>query len=405
MMDGASPGLNPRYPGAMNERFDVVIVGGAAVGASVAWHLARDPGFTGTVLVIEKDATYATAATALSASSIRRQFSTAINVRVSGYGIALLREAKALLGADAGLHEGGYLFLATDAGRPILRENHAVQVEEGADIAWLEPDGLARQFPWMSTLGLAAGTWGRTGEGWFDGFGVMQAMRRASRLTGVTWRETAVVRIVTAGGAATGVALADGTVIDAGTVIVTAGTGAAPLLATAGLDLPVRARKRCIFYVRCPDALPGFPLLIDPSGVYARPEGAGFICGVAPPEEADPDVAPDDFAVDHALFEDVVWPTLAARVPAFEQLRMERAWAGHYDMNLFDHNAFAGPAPGIANLLLACGFSGHGLQQAPAVGRGLAELAAHGRFVSLDLAPLSPSRLAENRPLLERNVV
>jgi glycine/D-amino acid oxidase-like deaminating enzyme len=188
-------------------------------------------------------------------------------------------------------------------------------------------------------------------------------------------------------------------------VIVTAGTGAAPLLETAGLALPVRPRKRCIFYVRCPEALPGFPLLIDPTGVYARPEGVGFICGVSPPEDRDPDVGPDDFEVDHTLFEETVWPTLAARVPAFERLRLERAWAGHYDMNLFDHNAFAGPAPGVEGLLLACGFSGHGLQQAPAVGRGLAELAAHGRTLTLDLSPLSPARFGENRKLIERNVV
>jgi glycine/D-amino acid oxidase-like deaminating enzyme len=389
----------------MTERFDVVIVGGAAVGASTAWHLARDAGFRGSVLVLEKDPSYARAATALSASSIRRQFSSPINVRLSAYGIALLRAAPELLGAEAGLHEGGYLFLATEAGRETLTANHAVQVAEGADILWHEPGELAARFPWLNVQGLSAGTWGRSGEGWFDGFGVMQAMRRASREAGITWRTAEVARVSVAAGRATGVTLADGTAIAASTVIVTAGTGAAPLLETAGLSLPVRPRKRCIFYIRCPETLPGFPLLIDPTGVYARPEGTGFICGVSPPEDRDPDVAEDDFEVDHSLFEEIVWPTLAARVPAFERLRLERAWAGHYDMNLFDQNAFAGPAPGVASLVLACGFSGHGLQQAPAVGRGLAELAAHGRYVSLDLSPLSPARFAENRPLIERNVV
>lgn len=389
----------------MTERFDVVIVGGAAVGASTAWHLARDAGFRGSVLVLEKDPSYARAATALSASSIRRQFSSPINVRLSAYGIDVLREARARLGADAGLHEGGYLFLATDAGREILAANHAVQVAEGADILWHEPGELAARFPWLNVAGLSAGTWGRTGEGWFDGFGVMQAMRRASREAGITWRTGEVARVVVEGGRARGVRLADGSVVEAGTVIVTAGTGAAPLLETAGLSLPVRPRKRCIFYVRCPEALAGLPLLIDPTGVYVRPEGVGFICGVSPPEDRDPDVAEDDFEVDHTLFEEIVWPTLAARVPAFERLRLERAWAGHYDMNLFDHNAFAGPAPGVEGLLLACGFSGHGLQQAPAVGRGLAELAAHGRCLTLDLSPLSPARFAENRLLIERNVV
>ncbi|WP_439576260.1 NAD(P)/FAD-dependent oxidoreductase [Elioraea sp.] len=388
----------------MSGRFDVVIVGGAAMGASAAWHLACDLGFAGRVLVLEKDPSYARAATALSASSIRRQFSTAINVRVSGYGVAVLREAPARLGIDASFREGGYLFLASEAGRETLAANHAVQRAEGADVVWLDPPALRARFPWLETEGLVAGTWGRTGEGWFDGFGVMQAMRRASRAAGVVWRTAAVTAIDAPGGRATGVRLADGTTIEAGTVIVTAGTATADLLRPF-TDLPVRRRKRLIFYIRTPAALPACPLLIDPTGVYIRPEGEGFICGTAPPPEDDPDVAEDDFDVTPEFFEARVWPVLAARIPALEQLRMERAWAGHYDLNTADHNALVGPVPGVTGLLAACGFSGHGIQQAPAIGRGLAELAALGRYVALDLTPLALGRLAEGRLVLERNVV
>lgn len=388
----------------MSERFDVVIVGGAAMGASAAWHLARDPGFTGRVLVLEKDPSYARAATALSASSIRRQFSTAINVRVSGYGVELLRGAGERLGIDASFREGGYLFLATEAGREVLAANHALQTAEGADVAWLDPPALAARFPWLALDGLAAGTWGRSGEGWFDGFGVMQAMRRASRAAGVTWRTAEAAAIEAASGRAAGVRLADGTRIEAGTVIVTAGT-ATPDLLRPFIDLPVRRRKRLIFYIRTPASLPLCPLLIDPTGVYVRPEGEGFICGTAPPEEADPDVAEDDFDVTPDFFEERVWPALAARIPALERLRVERAWAGHYDLNTADHNALVGPVPGMAGLLAACGFSGHGIQQAPAIGRGLAELAAVGRYVAMDLALFGIGRLAEGRLVLERNVV
>ena len=388
----------------MSERFDVVIVGGAAMGASTAWHLACDLGFAGSVLVIEKDPSYARAATALSASSIRRQFSTAINVRVSGYGVALLRDAPARLGIDASFREGGYLFLATEAGRETLAANRAVQVAEGADVVWLDPPALAARFPWLALDGIAAGTWGRTGEGWFDGFGVMQAMRRASRAAGVIWRTAEVAAIEAGRGRAAGVRLADGTAIGAGTVIVTAGT-ATPELLRPFIDLPVRRRKRLIFYIRTPAALPGCPLLIDPTGVYLRPEGEGSICGTAPPADADPDVAEDDFDVTPDFFEERVWPVLAARIPVLERLRVERAWAGHYDLNTADHNALVGPVPGVAGLLAACGFSGHGIQQAPAIGRGLAELAAFGRYAAMDLTPLAVARLAEGRLVLERNVV
>jgi glycine/D-amino acid oxidase-like deaminating enzyme len=149
--------------------------------------------------------------------------------------------------------------------------------------------------------------------------------------------------------------------------------------------------------------LPGFPLLIDPSGVYVRPEGDLYISGASPPANQDPEAT--DFEVNHAFFEDAVWPVLAARVPAFERIKPGRAWAGHYDLNTFDANAIVGPLPIYPNVLIATGFSGHGLQQAPAVGRGLAELIMGGRYSALDLSPLGFERVAVNKPLIEQNVV
>ena len=92
-------------------------------------------------------------------------------------------------------------------------------------------------------------------------------------------------------------------------------------------------------------------------------------------------------------------------MPAFEEIRLGRAWAGHYDLNTVDSNAIVGPLPGISNLVIATGFSGHGLQQAPGVGRGLAEWITHGRYMTLDLSPLGYARIAEGRPLIEKNVV
>ena len=111
------------------------------------------------------------------------------------------------------------------------------------------------------------------------------------------------------------------------------------------------------------------------------------------------------FTVDWSLFEDHVWPTLAARVPAFERIRPGRAWAGHYDVCAWDQNVLLGPAPGVEGLLLANGFSGHGLQQSPAVGRALAEWIVHGAFRSLDLSELSPARVQTGRRVVEGNVV
>lgn len=389
--------------------YDVIIIGGAVTGSSVAYHLAADPDFGGSVLVLEKDPSYRVCASALSAASIRQQFSSAVNIRISLHGIAFLRDVGQHLAVDAealdiGLREDGYLFLASGAGLELLRRNQALQSSLGADILLLEPDALLRRFPWLCTDGLAAGCWGRSGEGWFDGYALMQAFRRKAISLGVQYRAAEVARVVVSDSRACGVELADGSRLACGTVVNAAGADGARIARSAGLDIPVHNKKRMIFSFRAEDSLDHCPLLIDTNGCYVRPEGAGFLCGSAPAPDRDPD-ADGDFSVDWSLFEELIWPTLASRVPAFERIRPGRAWAGHYDMCSWDHNVLLGPAPGVEGLLLANGFSGHGLQQSPAVGRGLAELIVHGAFRSLDLSELAPGRLHTGRKVLERNVV
>jgi len=212
-----------------------------------------------------------------------------------------------------------------------------------------------------------------------------------------------VVQLLHSGRQVQGVVLDDGTRIACGSLINAAGSGAAALARSAGIELPVQPRKRCVFHVRSPALTPGCPLVVDPSGVYFRPEGTGWLCGVAPPEHEDPPC--EDFEVQHALFDEHIWPVLAARVDGFEALRVMRAWAGHYDVNLLDHNMILGAHPDIDNLLFANGFSGHGLQHAPAVGRALSELVVHGVYRSLDLSRLGWARVLRQEPLREINVV
>lgn len=392
----------------MSAAYDVVIVGGAAHGASAAYYLAADPAFTGRVLLIEKDPTFAHAATALSAGGIRQQFSTPVNVALSLYGIDFLRRAGDLLEVDGerpdlGLVEGGYLFLAFAAGADILRRNHAIQTGLGADIAYLDAAALAARFPWLSTDGIAAGCFGQSGEGWFDGYALAQALRRKAKALCVELMTAEVTAIDAGGGHATAIRLADGATIATGAVVVAAGTATPRLLAPLGVALPVEPRRRYVFAFACREPLPRLPLTVDPSGVYVRSEGDVYICGASPPEEADP--IANDFDVDHSFFEETIWPVLAHRIPAFERIRPGRAWAGHYDFNTFDQNAIVGRVPGFPNLYVATGFSGHGLQQAPGVGRALAELIVHGRYTSLDLSPLGYDRIAAGRPLVEVNVV
>ncbi|WP_051609032.1 NAD(P)/FAD-dependent oxidoreductase [Fodinicurvata fenggangensis] len=392
------------------DSYDVVIAGGGVIGSAVAYFLLADPDFQGRVAVVERDPTYQTGATARSAGSIRQQFSTAVNVRISQYGADFLRNIGDYLAVDGtvpdvGFQEKGYLFLATEEGRPVLESNHAIQKAEGADTALLSVEDLQARYPWMRVDDLAGGSLGLSSEGWFDPYGLLQAFRRKARQLGATYLEDEVSGLSVDQGRVSQVKLASGASLTCGWLVNAAGIRAADIAAMAGIEkLPVHPRKRQVFVFDCREALPDCPLVINPSGLYFRPESGGFITGISPGEgEEDPDC--DDLEVNHELFEERLWPLLAERVPAFEAIRPTGAWAGHYDVNSFDHNAILGPHPEVSNFLFANGFSGHGLQQSPAVGRGLSEHVIHGAWRSLDLSAFSYNRLLENRPIRELNVV
>ncbi len=391
-----------------HSHYDVVIMGGAAVGSAAAYFLTSNPQFSGTVLVVEKDFSYQQCATTLSAASIRHQFSTPENIMMSQFGTEFLRSFGQCLMVDneqpdAAFIEGGYLFLATPSGIQTLQNNHTIQKSLGADVVLLDPAALQARYPWMNTNDLAGGSFGQSGEGWLDAYGMMQGMRKKAIAQGAKWHQGQIVDIQRDGHKVNAVVLSDGSHITCDYVINAAGTGATRLAAAAGINLPVQSRKRCVFYIQCPESLPGCPMVIDPTGAYFRPEGSGFIAGIAPNPQDDPEC--DDFDVHPYLFEEVLWPILAARVPAFEALRCSRSWAGHYDMNTVDQNVIVGLHPDVDNLFFANGFSGHGMQQSPAVGRALSELIVHGSYQTLNLERMGWSRLLNNEPMIEKNIV
>jgi glycine/D-amino acid oxidase-like deaminating enzyme len=387
----------------------VVIVGGGAIGSSAAYHLATHPNFAGEITVIERDPTYARASSMLSASSIRQQFSTPVSILMSQYGLDFIRAARERLAIDGdapelGFRETGYLFLATEAGLDVLRENVALQRAHGAATELLDPAEIAARWPWFSLAGLAAGAFGPRGEGSFDGPALLLALRRKARRLGVRYLAQECTGFERAGDRVTGVRLGDGSVVPCDQAVVSAGPWSGQVAGFLGIAMPVVPRKRMVYVVACRAALPNCPLVIDASGIWFRPEGAFFLAGRSPGAgEPDPDEPP--LTVEEEMFHERVWPVLAERVPAFEALKLARSWAGYYELNLFDHNGIVGRHPALANVVFAAGFSGHGIQHSPATGRGVAELIADGGFVTLDLAPLGWQRLLENRPMWERNVV
>lgn len=386
--------------------YDVVIAGGAIMGTCVAWFL-QESGFDGTVAVLEPDPGFARSSTALSAASIRQQFSQPRNIELSRFGYDFIRSLPARFGSggDIGFVENGYLLLASDAGAQTLRQNYAIQRNCGASTEFLDADELAARFPWLKTNDVAAGSFGANGEGWFDAHALLTLLRRKliSPKIHLIRRTVLATRLEKA--RVTGVTLDGAERVDCGVFVNAAGPAAGRLAADAGIALPVEPRKRTVFVFSARDTVPDMPLTVEPGGVYVRPEGRVFISGRSPPPGTDGPCAADDFEPDYNLFDDLIWPTLADRIPAFEAIRFERAWAGHYEYNTFDQNAVIGPHPEISNYYFINGFSGHGLQQAPAAGRALAEHISTGCYRTIDCNPFCFDRLLQGEPFREANVI
>jgi glycine/D-amino acid oxidase-like deaminating enzyme len=383
----------------------IVVIGGGVMGSALAYWLTRlEPSVS--VTVVERDPSYEHASSALSAASIRQQFSTPVNIRVSQASIAFLRNAAAELAVDVEkpdimLREAGYLYLAGIGGAAELRQAHAVQKACGADIALMDPAELERRFGWLNTSDLSLGSLGLSGEGWFDGYALLMAFARKARRQGARYVNAEVCGFTVDGTRVTEVIAADGSRIPCSHVVNAAGPWARRIATMVGVDLPVFARRRTVYVISCPTAMNPFPLLIDPTGFWIRPEDTKYIAGFSPADDLDD----QPLQPDYDSFESHLWPALAHRIPAFEEAKLERAWAGYFEMNTVDHNAILGPHPSLKNFLFMNGFSGHGMQQAPVIGRAIAELILLGRFDTLDLSDLLFARITENRPLREANVI
>jgi len=392
--------------------YDVVIVGGAIFGSSVAWWLTQMPGFNGTVLVVERDPTYQFASTSHTNSCIRQQFTAAINIRVSQFGVEFIKNFRRFMGDDPevphlALHSFGYMYLAdTPEFAQTLKQNQQVQVALGAHTRHLVREEIAAAYPFYQLDDILAANHNTHDEGYFDGGTMFDWFKRMARRNGVEYIHDEVVAMTKSsdGTAITSVSLKSGSTVGCGTVVNASGPRALATAQMAGLSLPVEPRKRYTFIFDAAKPLDrDLPLTIDPSGVHFRTDGKYYMAG-CPPED-DPAVAYDDFGFDHGLWENKVWPAVAARVPQLDQVKVINEWVGHYAYNVLDQNAILGRHSVVSNFVFLNGFSGHGLQQSPALGRGIAELITYGEYRSLDLSPFEYRRIETNQAMIEKAVI
>ena len=390
--------------------YDVVIIGGAVYGSSVAWWLTQMAGFDGSILVIERDPTYQFASTSHTNSCIRQQFSNATNIKVSQFGAQFIRNFRDFMGGDEevphlALQSYGYMYLAdTPDFAQTLKEAQVVQAGLGAATKHLSVMQIATDYPFYNLDDIIAANHNLVDEGYFDGGTMFDWFKRKARANGAEYIHAEVTEITRTGNAVTSVTLGCGSQVGCGTVVNASGPRAAATARMAGLDIPVVPRKRYTFVFDAAEPLDrDLPLTIDPSGVHMRTEGKYYLAGCPP--DVDPDAAYDDFEFDHSVWQEKVWPTIANRIPQFEAIKVINEWVGHYAFNTLDQNALLGRTDGCPNFIFVNGFSGHGLQQSPAMGRGIAELIAYGEYRSLDLGAFDVNRAATATKFEETAVI
>ena len=390
--------------------YDVVIVGGAIMGSATAWFLTQNPDFDGSILVVERDPGYGQSSTAHTNSCMRQQFSTELNIHISQFAADFVKNLRSYMGdervPELGIQNYGYMYLAdNDEFGALLRANQKIQLDAGTATEILSPDEIAARYPFYNLDDIRLGSINLRDEGYWDGGTVFDWLRRSARERGAEYIAAEVVEIGRTGNRVTHVTLASGETVSCGTLVNASGPRAARTAAMAGIALPVEPRKRFSWIFTAEQPLDrDLPLTIDPSGVHFRQDGPDtYLAGC--PADPDPAVDYDDFVMDHNRWQDHVWPILAHRIPQFEAIRVVTEWAGHYAFNTLDQNAILGPHDELGNFMFQNGFSGHGLQQSPAMGRGVAELITYGEFRSLDLTPFSWDRIAAGRPLVETAVI
>ncbi|MFT5220789.1 MAG: glycine/D-amino acid oxidase-like deaminating enzyme [Planctomycetota bacterium] len=392
--------------------YDIVIVGGAMYGSSVAWFLANNPDFDGSILVVERDPLYTACSTAHTNSCMRQQFSREINVRISQFAADFVKNFREYMGNDPRVPElvlqsYGYMYLAdNEAFAQTLRECQAVQSACGAGTKIMTAQEIKRDYPFYNVDDIVVGSHNLIDEGYFDGGTLFDWWKRSAKEKGAEYIANEVVAM-TQNDAQTrveSITLKSGEVVACGTVVNASGPRAILTARMAGIEIPVEPRKRYTFIFDAEQPLDrDLPLTIDPSGVHMRTDGTYYLAGCPP--DIDPTVDYDDFEQDHSIWQEKVWPIIATRIPQFEAIKLVNSWAGHYAYNTLDQNAILGPHTRVENFIFVNGFSGHGLQQSPAMGRGTSELITYGEYRSLDLSPFNYERIERNEPFNEKAII
>jgi len=388
-----------------HSNYDVIIVGGGIMGTSTAYNLISEDSSL-RVIVIERDLSYEKSSTALSMVNARIQFSLKQNVLISQYAFDVLENFEEKMAVDGKkpaifYRREGNLFLYHEKSLPAARRAFEMQKELGCAIEWWSLEKIKDRYPIYENLDEIAGASFGPEDGHFDAYSVLMGYRAKAKSMGVKFVQDDVVELIVSAGAIRGAKTASNEIYSSSHVVNCTGAWANLILKTVGIKLPMEPIKRQVFAVKHKVRLDyPLPLTILPSGFYFRTETGGLLLLGKSMEE---DPTGFDFTWNDERFE-YLWGELYEFAPVFETLKLVKGWAGLYAVNIMDANAILGEWPEIKGLYLANGFSGHGLQQGPAVGRYITELII-GKSPTLDLSVFSPLRIFEKTPIKEDGIV
>ncbi|MDI7260567.1 MAG: FAD-binding oxidoreductase [Thermodesulfobacteriota bacterium] len=390
----------------MEQTFDIIVVGGGVIGSSIAYNLAND-GFDGRIAVFEKDPTYERSSTGLSVGGIRRQFSTEVNVRLSQYSLTFYKEFGERMEIEGERPEidfkpRGYLFLGSERNWPLLVKHQHFQRALEVETQLLDRAETLRIIPDLNTEDIVGSSFS-PGDGYMDPHSVLQGFVRKAKHLGVEYIHQEVVEILRKENRLEGVRTKDGTTYFSSSIVNATGPHAGEVGRMAGIDIPVVPVRRMVYLLKPPRLFDyDLPLVIDTSGVYFLHEtGRQILTGKSRKEE----VPGFNFTWDRSYFNEVIWPALAHRIPLFNELKLVSGWAGLYEVNQWDFNGIIGEHPEVRGFYMAVGFSGHGFQQAPAVGRTLSELIRLGQYETIDVTSLGFERIQRGEKVLEEEVI
>lgn len=387
------------------ERTNILIIGGGIMGCAAAYFLSRD-GRGGDIAIVEADASYERATTPQAAGGVRRLFSRPENIRMSCFSLDFYADCGRHLAVDdepvdIQFRRQGYLFTVTADGADTLQRNATLQEQEDVPIEVMDAAELKARFPSIGSNDVALACHSPQ-DGWIDPYGALRAFRKKAQAQGVQFLQDRVIGLDGASPRLAEARLETGKTIRADMFINTAGPWAQEIADLIGARLPVVPMCRVQHFWLCDQPIEPLPLVKDETGMFFRPEGEGFAGG-----RPSPDVAPGFiWDVDRGhfadYFEDTVWPLIATRLPKFESIKLQSTWGGHYAQNTLDGNMIIGRfSDRFENILTACGFSGHGVMHAPAVGRALAELVLDGGYQTIDLSRLGYERVLADDPYPE----